>query len=114
MARCCSDFSRTDLVRRGLAEAGRGLPAIEAGMPIPAGSGLSRSRFLARSAGLALAIYGGQSVLPRALEEGIAAAAAAGPQRVHVSVFLGGGAASVSMLYSEGVLILRRQDPTHA
>ena len=36
MARCCNDFSRTDLMRRAAAEAGRGLPAIEAGMPLPA------------------------------------------------------------------------------
>ena len=111
MASCCSDFSRTDLVRRGLAEAGRGLPAIEPGMPVPAGTGLSRSRFLARSAGLALAIYGGQSVLPRALEEGIAAAAAAGPQRVLVSVFLDGGADSLSMLYPDGDPLYRRLRP---
>ena len=35
MARCCNDFSRTDLLRRAAAEAGRGLPAIEHGMPLP-------------------------------------------------------------------------------
>ena len=35
MARPCNDFSRTDLLRRGLAEAGAGLPAIEPGMPLP-------------------------------------------------------------------------------
>jgi len=39
MARCCNDFTRTELMRRGIAEAGRGLPAIEPGMPVPAGSG---------------------------------------------------------------------------
>ena len=99
MARCCNDFSRTDLMRRVAAEAGRGLPAIEAGMPVPAGTGLDRRSFLARSAGLALAVYGGSSLLPRAFEEGIAAAAAAGPQRVLVSVFLDGGADSLSMLF---------------
>ena len=67
---CCNDFSRTDLMRRAAAEAGRGLPAIEAGMPLPAGTGLDRRSFLARSAGLALAVYGGAALLPRALRGG--------------------------------------------
>ncbi|MET1020569.1 MAG: hypothetical protein ABWX62_11325, partial [Microterricola sp.] len=51
-------------------------------------------RGLARTAGLALAVYGGSSLLPRAFDEGIAAATAAGPQKVLVSVFLDGGADS--------------------
>ena len=59
MARCCNDFSRTEILRRAAAEAGRGLPAIESGMPLPAGTGLDRRSFLARTAGLALAVYGG-------------------------------------------------------
>jgi uncharacterized protein (DUF1501 family) len=111
MARCCSDFSRTDLLRRAAAEAGRGLPAIEPGMPLPAGTGLDRRSFLARTAGLALAVYGGSSLLPRAFEEGIAAAAAAGPQRVLVSVFLDGGADSLSMLFPNGDPLYRRLRP---
>ena len=69
MARCCNDFSRTDLFRRAAAEAGRGLPAIENGMPLPAGTGLDRRSFLARTAGLALAVYGSSAFLPRAFEE---------------------------------------------
>ena len=111
MARCCSDFSRTDLMRRVAAEAGRGLPAIEAGMPMPAGTGLDRRSFLARSAGLALAVYGGSALMPRAFEEGIAAAAAAGPQRVLVSVFLDGGADSLSMLFPSGDPLYRKLRP---
>ncbi|MGH3071089.1 MAG: DUF1501 domain-containing protein [Gaiellaceae bacterium] len=111
MARCCSDFSRTDLLRRVAAEAGRGLPAIEAGMPVPAGTGLDRRSFLARTAGLALAVYGGSSLLPRAFDEGIAAAAAAGPQQVLVSVFLDGGADSLSMLYPSGDPLYRKLRP---
>jgi uncharacterized protein (DUF1501 family) len=111
MARCCTDFSRTDLLRRAAAEAGRGLPLTEPGMPTPAGSGLDRRSFLARSAGLALAVYGGSSLLPRAFEEGIAAAAAAGPQRVLVSVFLEGGADSLSMLFPNGDPLYRRLRP---
>ena len=89
MARCCSDYSRTDLLRRAAAEAGRGLPAIEAGMPLPAGTGLDRRQFLARTTGLALAVYGGASLLPRAFEEGIAAALAGGARTSDIA--LGGG-----------------------
>ena len=111
MARCCNDFSRTDLLRRAAAEAGRGLPAIESGMPLPAGTGLDRRTFLARTAGLALAVYGGSSLLPRAFEEGIAAATAAGPQKVLVSVFLDGGADSLSMLFPDGDPLYRKLRP---
>jgi uncharacterized protein (DUF1501 family) len=110
-ARCCSDFTRSELVRRAAAEAGQGLPAIEAGMPLPAGTGLDRRSFLARTAGLALAVYGGASLVPRALEEGIAAAAAAGPQRVLVSVFLDGGADSLSMLFPAADPLYRKLRP---
>ena len=35
-----------------------GLPAIERGMPLPAGTGMSRRTFVARSVGLALSVYG--------------------------------------------------------
>ena len=111
MARCCNDFSRTEILRRAAAEAGRGLPMIEAGMPLPAGTGLDRRSFLARTAGLTLAVYGGSSLLPRAFEEGIAAAAAAGPQQVLVSVFLDGGADSLSMLFPDGDPLYRKLRP---
>jgi uncharacterized protein (DUF1501 family) len=111
MARCCNDFTRAELLRRAAAEAGSGLPAIEAGMPLPAGTGLDRRSFLARSAGLALAVYGGGALAPRALEEGIAAAAAAAPQRVLVSVFLDGGADSLSMLFPAADPLYRKLRP---
>ena len=111
MARCCNDFSRTELFRRATAEAGRGLPAIEAGMPLPAGTGLDRRSFLARTAGLTLAVYGGAALLPRAFEEGIAAATAAGPQKVLLSVFLDGGADSLSMLFPSGDPLYRSLRP---
>ena len=111
MARCCNDFSRTELFRRATAEAGRGLPAIEAGMPLPAGTGLDRRSFLARTAGLTLAVYGGAALLPRAFEEGIAAATAAGPQKVLLSVFLDGGADSLSMLFPNGDPLYRSLRP---
>ncbi len=111
MARCCTDFSRTEMLRRAVAEAGRGLPAIEPGSPLPAGTGLTRRSLLARGTGLALAVYGGGALLPRALEDGIAAAAAAGPRRVLVSVFLDGGADSLSILFPSGDPLYRRLRP---
>jgi uncharacterized protein (DUF1501 family) len=95
----CNDFSRTELIRAAAARAGEGLPVIEPGMPIPAGTGLSRRSFLARSAGLALAVYGGNWLGSRALEDGIASAAAGPGSPVLVSVFLEGGIDSLSVLY---------------
>jgi uncharacterized protein (DUF1501 family) len=95
----CSDYSRSELMRRGIAQAGRGLPSIETGMPLPAGTGLSRRDFLARSAGLALTVYGASALAPKAFEEGIAAASAAAPtQPVLVSIWLSGGLDALSLL----------------
>ncbi|MBA2630430.1 MAG: DUF1501 domain-containing protein [Thermoleophilaceae bacterium] len=95
----CNDWSRSRLLRSAAAQAGQGLPAIEAGMPIPAGTGLTRRSFVSRTAGLALAVYGAAGLGPKALEEGIAAAQAAEPsQRVLVSIYLSGGADSLSIL----------------
>ena len=93
----CDEFSRAALVRRGAAEAGRGLPAIEPGMPLPAGTGLDRRSFVARSFGLALSVYGlGKLGL---FEEGIARAASGPAQPVLLSVFLPGGTDALSVLY---------------
>jgi uncharacterized protein (DUF1501 family) len=104
MARAChcDEFSRSSLVRRAAAEAGRGLPAIEQGMPLPAGTGLDRRAFLAKSAGVALAVYGASKLGLNALDEGIAAAAGARSQPILISVFLPGGADSLSVLYPAG------------
>ncbi len=96
----CNDFTRAQLLRRGVAVAGKGLPKIEPGMPLPAGTGLDRRTFLLRSAGAALSIYGASMLSPRHFEEGIAqAAAAANPdQPVLVSVFMEGGWDALSVL----------------
>jgi uncharacterized protein (DUF1501 family) len=101
VTRCCEDFARTALLRRSVAQAGRGLPVIEPGMPLPAGTGLSRRSFVARSLGLALAVYGGGALGPRLFEDGIAYAAGA-PKTVFVSVFLDGGADALSVLFPAG------------
>jgi uncharacterized protein (DUF1501 family) len=89
-------------MRHAAVEAGRGLPSIEPGMPTPAGTGLSRRAFLARGAGVALAVYGANRIGLRALQEGVAAAASGGPQRVLVSIFLPGGCDGMSVLAPVG------------
>jgi uncharacterized protein (DUF1501 family) len=109
--RHCLDFSRTQLLRRAAAEAGRGLPTIEPGMPLPAGTGLSRRSFLARSAGLALAVYGAGSLGLRQFEEGIASAATGPAKTVLVSIFLEGGADGLSLLYPDGDPLYRKLRP---
>jgi uncharacterized protein (DUF1501 family) len=92
----CDEFSRAALLRKGAAEAGRGLPAIEPGMPVPAGTGLDRRNFVAGAFGLALSVYGlGKLNL---FADGIAQAATGPAQPVLVSVFLPGGADSLSVL----------------
>jgi uncharacterized protein (DUF1501 family) len=93
----CNEFSRAAFVRRGAVEAGRGLPAIEPGMPLPAGTGLDRRTFVTRTFGLALSVYGiGKLGL---FDEGIARAASGPAQPVLVSVFLPGGTDALSVLY---------------
>jgi uncharacterized protein (DUF1501 family) len=97
---CCNEFTRARFMQRGAASAGSGLPAIEAGMPAPAGTGLSRRTFLSRSLGAALAVYGGSRLGIEALEAGIASAT--GNDRVLVSVFMGGGMDGLSVLAPVG------------
>ena len=112
MADCCNEFSRSALLRRAAAEAGSGLPPIEPGMPLPAGTGLDRRSFIARSVGLALAVYGAGSMRLPLFEEGIAEAAAAAPASpVLVSVFLDGGVDTLSLLAPVGDPDYRRLRP---
>jgi hypothetical protein len=87
----CDDFGRAHAV------AGNGLPAIEAGMPAPAGTGLTRRSFLSKGLGAALTVYGLDRLSVLDFDEGIARAAAG--NRVLVSIFLDGGADSLSMLF---------------
>ncbi|HZO97562.1 MAG TPA: DUF1501 domain-containing protein [Gaiellaceae bacterium] len=115
MSRCCDEFSRSALLRRGVAEAGSGLPAIEPGMPLPAGTGLDRRTFLSRTLGAALTVYGAAALGPRTLDAAIARGAAAGAgERVLVSIFAPGGWDSLSLLYPAGDPAYRRLRPTIA
>ncbi len=110
----CDGLSRSRLLHKAFAEAGRGLPSIEPGMPLPAGTGLSRRRFVIGGLGAALAVYGGSSLGIRAFEEGIAAAATGPAEPVFVSVFLEGGADGLSVLSPQGDSLYASLRPTLA
>jgi uncharacterized protein (DUF1501 family) len=107
----CTGLSRSRLLHRAAAEAGRGLPSVEPGMPLPAGTGLSRRSFLAQGVGAALAVYGGSRLGLRAFEDGIALAASGPAQPVLVSVFLEGGADALSVLSPQGDPLYRKLRP---
>src|SRR4051794_2526746 len=110
--RHCKNFDRAALLRDAAATAGRGLPAIEHGMPLPAGTGLSRRSFLMRGGALALAVYGGTRILGLdALQAGGAQAADAGTGPVVVSVFLEGGIDALSVLAPVGDSAYQRLRP---
>ncbi|HSS04075.1 MAG TPA: DUF1501 domain-containing protein [Solirubrobacterales bacterium] len=100
MHSCCKNYTRSQLLRSAAAEAGRGLPTIEPGMPEPAGTGLSRRTFLSWSAGLAMAVYGASKIPLAAFEDGIAQAAQT--DKILVSVFFDGGIDALSVLAPTG------------
>jgi uncharacterized protein (DUF1501 family) len=103
----CDECTRADALR---AVAGYGLPAIEPGMPTPAGTGLTRRGFVSRSLGMALTVYGAGRL--GLFDEGIANAATASTQTpILVSVFLQGGADALSLLYPDGDPLYRKFRP---
>jgi uncharacterized protein (DUF1501 family) len=112
MAHHCKEFSRSTLLRQGIAEAGRGLPAIEPGMPLPAGTGLDRRSFISRTLGAALTVYGASALGPRAFDAAIARAYSAGrSDRVFISIFAPGGWDALSVLYPNGDPSYRKLRP---
>ncbi len=98
----CKDYTRAAILRQTAARAGAGagLRAIEPGMPLPAGTGLSRRSFLARSSGLALAVFGGGALAPERVRGGHRRRDGRGAARstVLVSIFLSGGLDTLSLL----------------
>lgn len=97
MACHCNEFSRAHLLRSAAAEAGRGLPRIEPGMPLPAGTGLSRRSFILRAGLGMMSVYGASRLGLGDLQSGIAKAQ--GVQApVLVTVFMDGGMDSLSVL----------------
>lgn len=96
----CQGFTDARRLEAALARGatpGNGLPAIEPGMPLPAGTGLDRRAFLSRSAGVALSVYGATKLAPQAFDEALAQAAAPSDPII-VSIFLEGGADQLSIL----------------
>ena len=97
----CNEFSRAHLLRGAAAEAGKGLPAIEPGMPTPAGTGLSRRSFMLRAGLGMMSVYGASRLGFDDLRSGIARAQ--GSQApIIVSVFMDGGMDSLSVLAPVG------------
>jgi uncharacterized protein (DUF1501 family) len=105
----CDECTRAEAVR---AVAGRGLPSIEPGMPTPAGTGLSRRGFVARSLGLALTVYGAGRL--DIFDAGIAAAASTPKTPILVTVFLPGGADALSLLSPQADPLYRKLRPNLA
>ena len=105
----CYDCNRTELLRKAVAEAGRGLPAIEPGMPLPAGTGMPRRSFLLGAGGLAIAVFGGSRLLsPQAVDAALEAAPA---KPILLSVFMSGGADTLSVLFPAGDPLYRQFRP---
>jgi uncharacterized protein (DUF1501 family) len=111
---CCDGFTRSEAMRTALAN-GRGAAGASARewdsrMPIPAGAGLDRRRFLLNAAGGLVSVYGAArlGLGGHALSQGIAQAATVqGPQSpILVSIFLPGGMDALSVLAPV-------QDPTY-
>ncbi|MGA9858509.1 MAG: DUF1501 domain-containing protein [Solirubrobacteraceae bacterium] len=108
---CCDGFTRAEAARAAVAGGRRISPREwDPRMPIPAGAGIDRRRFMLGAAGGLLSVYGaGRLGLGgQALSEGIAEAAVVqGPSSpILVSIFLAGGIDSLSVLSPT-------QDPTY-
>ena len=85
-------------------------------MPVPAGTGMDRRRFLLGAAGGLLSVYGAErlGLTNRVLGDGIASAAAGPASPVFVSVFLAGGIDALSVLAPVNDPIYRKLRPTLA
>lgn len=88
----CDDYARSHRARPGA-----GLPAIEPGMPLPAGTGMTRRSLMLRSLGLGMAVYGA-GALSAADQVEAAINDALGSHKVIVSVFMDGGWDGLSVL----------------
>ncbi len=116
---CCDGFTRTQLIRRALAS-GNAPVAREwdPRMPIPAGVGIDRRRFLLGGAAGMLTVYGMDrlGMTSAVLGDGIAKAAALQPRDtpILVSVFLQGGVDALSLLAPAGNPLYEKLRPTLA
>jgi uncharacterized protein (DUF1501 family) len=118
MARtCCDGFTRSEALRRAVASGASCSPREwDPRMPIPAGTGMDRRRFLMGAAGGLLSVYGAErlGLTNRVLGDGIAAAAAGPVSPVFVSVFLAGGIDALSILAPVNDPTYRKLRPTLA
>ena len=104
---CCEGFSRSQALRRALASGRpRSTREWDPRMPIPAGAGVDRRRFLLGAAGGLVSVYGAErlGLTGRVLGDGIAQAATIQDpdSPVLVSVFLQGGIDALSVLAPAG------------
>jgi len=114
----CDGFSRAQMIRRALA----GKPPVarewDPRMPLPAGVGIDRRRFLAGTAGGLLTVYGAGrlGLTDRMLGDGIARAAALQSvgSPILVSLFMQGGVDGLSLLAPAGDPLYRQLRPTLA
>lgn len=118
MARtCCEGFTRSEAMRHAIAGGSR-RPAREwdPRMPVPAGAGMDRRRFLLGAAGGLLSVYGAErlGLTNRVLGDGIAAAAAGPTSPVFVSLFLAGGIDALSILAPVSDPVYRKLRPSLA
>ncbi len=120
---CCAGFTRTEAMRAAIAAGRRGEREWsprewDPRMPIPAGTGIDRRRFLLAAAGGMVSVYGaGRLGLGgQALSEGIAQAATAqsSSSPILVSIFLAGGVDALSVLAPTEDPTYRKLRPTLA
>jgi uncharacterized protein (DUF1501 family) len=99
---CCTGFTRAAALRAAAAGGGRGPREWDASMPVPAGTGVDRRRFLLGAAGGLVSVYGAGrlGIGGPALSEGIAQAAEgqSADSPILVSIFLAGGIDALSVL----------------
>ena len=115
----CDGFSRAQAIRRVLAS---GNPPVarewDPRMPIPAGAGIDRRRFLAGTLGGLVTVYGAGrlGLTDRMLGDGIARAAALQPadSPILVSLFMQGGLDALSLLAPAGDPTYEKLRPTLA
>jgi uncharacterized protein (DUF1501 family) len=116
---CCDGFTQSRAIRNML-RTGRPPVAREwdARMPIPAGVGIDRRRFLAGAAGGLISVYGAGrlGLTDRLLGDGIAKAAAlqSSSSPILVSIFLQGGVDALSLLGPAGDPLYEKLRPTLA
>ena len=115
----CEGFTRAQAIRRVLAS---GKPPVarewDPRMPIPAGAGIDRRRFLAGAFGGMMTVYGAErlGLTDRVLGDGIAQAAALQSRTspILVSVFMQGGVDALSLLAPAGDPLYLKLRPTLA